>query len=352
MLTSSWGGFGTLGTTVGAEIARDADLIFCVGTRLTDFDTGSHSAFQNPDAKFITVNVCGRDAYKMGAFAILADAREGLRALFQEASARNIKPDPDYLKVVSSLKDQWREKVRTEILDPPTELITRGKIVFTINKQAQQGDTITSAAGTPIGDLHQLWDATGGRNCHLEFGYSCMGYEIPAGLGIRMKQNDGEVYVLVGDGTYLMNPTDLVTALQHDLKITVILVENHGFQSIHGHQKVLTGHGFGTEFRYRDDKTKRLEGAFIALDFAKNAESMGAKTWNVKSADELTQALHEARQERQSCVIVAETDRHSSPPSAGIFWDFTVPEVSQDTKTQELRRAYKENIAELQRFYY
>ena len=167
------------------------------------------------------------------------------------------------------------------------EAISQGELIGVLNGEAKAGDTVVAAAGSPPGDLLKLWDATGGRACHLEFGFSCMGYEIPAGLGVRLAQPEGEVFVFVGDGTYLMNPTELVTAVQEDLKITVIVAENHGYQCIRRLQMGRTGRSFGNEFRARDPKTNRLEGEYVAIDFAKNAESFGARAWHVHTDAEV-----------------------------------------------------------------
>jgi len=200
--------------------------------------------------------------------------------------------------------------------------------------------------------MHKLWDVGGGAACHIEFGYSCMGYEIPAGLGVRMSQPQGEVYVLIGDGTYLMNPTELVTANQENLKITVIVIENHGFQCIRNLQMHRVGHSFGNEFRRRDRHTHRLEGGFVEIDFAKNAESMGARIWQVNTSEELRRTLDEARKETRSCVIVAETEMYQFTPSSGVWWDVASAEVSQDSVTQKARTEYEESKKRLQLFHY
>jgi 3D-(3,5/4)-trihydroxycyclohexane-1,2-dione acylhydrolase (decyclizing) len=347
------GGFGVTGTPSAGKIAGEADLVLCIGTRLADFATGSRSAFHNPDVKFITINVTGHDAYKVGALPIVADAREALRALSKAASEAGIKPRAAYTKEVASVKKEWekqvKEKVYTQIKG---EAMSQGQLIGLLNEEAKAGDTIITAAGGPPGDLHQLWDASGGRNIHLEFGYSCMGYEIPAGLGVRMTQPTGEVYVYVGDGTYLMNPTELVTAMKDRLKITVVIPNNHGFQIIRNLQMNRVGRSFGNEFRARDEKTNRLEAEYVDIDFAKNAESMGARAWNASTPDQVRKALREARKETRSCVIVVEVEKHRYLPSSGVWWDVAAAEVTNDPVTQELRHAYEEDRRRLQRFYY
>ena len=198
----------------------------------------------------------------------------------------------------------------------------------------------------------KLWDAAGGQRCHLEFGYSCMGYEIPAGLGVRLAQPEGEVFVLIGDGTYLMNPTELVTAVQEPRKSPSIVSENHGYQCIRRLQMWRTGISFGNEFRHRDPATNRLEGDYVQFDLAANAASFGARAWHVETLDQFEQALREARAETRSCVIVAEVEKHRVLPGGGCWWDVAPAEVSQDQKTRELRAEYERDQARFQRLHY
>ncbi len=347
------GGHGLEGTGAAAALVNKADLVICIGTRLTDFTTGSQSAFGNPRVRFIGINVCGHDAYKQGALPITADARETLRALHQAAGAKGIRPDTAYREEISAAKQQWQDQMEREVYrHREGEALSQGELIHVLNQAAQAGDTIIAAAGGPPGDLLKLWDATGGRACHLEFGYSCMGYEIPASLGVRMAQPKGEVYVLIGDGTYLMNPTELVTALQENLKITVVISENHGYQCIRRLQMWRAGRSFGNEFRARDPRTNRLEGEYVAIDFAKNAESFGARSWHVFTEEQLRQALREARAEKRSCVIVVETEKHRYLPGGGVWWDVAVAEVSNSPETQRLRAEYERDRNKVQRFHY
>ena len=347
------GGLGVTGTPCAGKIASQADLVLCVGTRLTDFTSGSQGLFQNPAVKFISMNVHGRDAHKQGALPILADAREALAALAEAARQAGVKPGAAYLKEVAAAKADWARRLKAEVYrEAPGESLSQGHLIGILNEEARPEDTLVVAAGTAPGDVLQLWDATRGSTCHIEFGYSCMGYELPASLGVRMAQAEGEVYALVGDGTYLMNPTELVTALQEGWKITAVISENHGYQSIRRLQMGRSGHSFGNEFRARDPKTNRLEGDFIPVDFARNAESMGARVWRVAGADALRQALREARGETRSCVIVAETEKYRFPPGSDVWWDVAPAEATEDKSTRELRSQYEKSRAALQRFYY
>lgn len=347
------GGYGVTGAGSGGQLMAQADLVIGVGTRLTDFSTGSQSVFNNPDVKFININVTGHDAYKQGALPIVADAREALRAFVSEANAAEIRPNPAYLEEVGVAKSDWQDLLDTEVyVEHPGEAMSQLHAINVINQALQPGDTIVAAAGGPPGDLHQLWDTSGPRHCHLEFGFSCMGYEIPGGIGVRMAQKEGEVYVLVGDGTYLMNPTEIVTAVQENQKITVIVAENHGYQIIRRLQMGRAGISFGNEFRARDPQTDRLDGEYLAIDFAKNAESMGARTWNVTSPDGLRRALDEARAETRSCAIVMEVEKHRYGPPSEIWWDVAAAEVTNREVTQGLRTEYEADREKLQRVHY
>jgi len=347
------GAHGVTGNPQAGEFVAGADLVITVGTRLTDFTTGSQSAFQNPEVKFININVCSHDAYKQGALPIVADARETLRELRAAAITAGLKSRSAYLNEVRTARQRWERQLREEVYRPiPGKAMSQGELVGVLNDYAQTGDTVIAASGSAPADMHKLWDVGGGAACHIEFGYSCMGYEIPAGLGVRMSQPQGEVYVLIGDGTYLMNPTELVTANQENLKITVIVIENHGFQCIRNLQMHRVGHSFGNEFRRRDRHTPRVEGGFVEIDFAKNAESMGARIWQVNTSEELRRTLDEARKETRSCVIVAETEMYQFTPSSGVWWDVASAEVSQDSVTQKARTEYEESKKRLQLFHY
>ncbi len=345
------GGSGVNGTPAAAQIVRDADLVIAIGTRLTDFTTGSQSAFQHPDVRFIAINVCPHDAYKQGALPVVGDARETLIALAKAATG--ITTDASYRAEIAAAKEAWANQLRGEVfVQPPGEAMSQGQLIGTLNATARAGDTVIAAAGGAPGDLLKLWDTSGGRHLHLEFGFSCMGYELPAGIGVRMAQPEGEVYVLIGDGTYLMNPSELVTALQERLKVTVIISENHGYQVIRQLQMNRAGRSFGNEFRARDAATHRLEGDYVHIDFAQNAASMGARTWHVATPDALEMALVEARDEQRSCVIVVETEPHRYLPGAGVWWDVAPAEATNDPVTDERRTAYENERAQLQRFYY
>ena len=310
----SLGGYGVTGTGSAGKIMHEADLVIAVGTRLTDFTTGSQSAFNHPNVKFISINVCGHDAFKEGALPLVADASEALKALLDAANATEITPNQTYLKEVATAKDEWRALLETDVfVEHEGEAMSQLHAIHVVNKQAMPGDSIVTAAGGPPGDLHQLWDTSNDRRCLLEFGFSCMGFEIPAGLGIRMAQPRGEVYVLIGDGTYLMQPTELATASQENLKVTLVVLDNHGFQIIRRLQMGRAGISFGNEFRDRNQESMRLEGDYVEI---------------------------------------AETEPHRYGPGSEVWWDVAAAEVSARSETQELRKAYESDRADLQRFHY
>ena len=342
------GGVGLEGNPAASRLAMDADLVLAVGTRLTDFATGSNSVFQHQDVRFVSINVWGRDAYKLGAMPIVADAREALTQL--RAAVGDWTTSEEYRDEVTRTRADWLEQ-RAALRDPVEgEAMSQAQLILTLNEVAEPGDTIITAAGTPPGDLLKIWDATGGKRCHLEFGYSCMGYELPAGIGVRMSQPEGEVYVYIGDGTFLLNPGEIVNALQERLKITVVISENHGYQSIQRLQLWRHGRMFGNEFRARQNG--RLEGEYIELDLAKTAEGLGAHTWRVDSPGSLRGALESARGESRACVIVCETEPHRYLPGSEVWWDVAPPEVSDEPEAQRARREYERERDQLQRFYY
>jgi len=233
----------------------------------------------------------------------------------------------------------------------PGEAMSQGQLVGLLNEEARSGDVVISAAGGLPADLLKLWDAREGKECHLEFGFSCMGYEIPAGLGVRMAEPSGEVYVFIGDGTYLMNPTELVTAMQEGLKITLVLSDNCGYQCIRALQVARAGHAFGNEFRLRNPESKRLDGEYLAIDLAANAASMGARVWRASTPGEVRQALREARVETRTCAIVVPVEKHRYVPASGVWIDFGVAQTTQDPITQKLRREYEAD-QQKQRFHY
>jgi 3D-(3,5/4)-trihydroxycyclohexane-1,2-dione acylhydrolase (decyclizing) len=344
------GGIGLEGNPACNAVAAGADLVLSVGTRLTDFATGSQSLFQDPGVRFAAINVVDRDAHKQGAVGIVADAREALRALGAALAGRDAGVAESYRREIVEGRERWEQARDAALHDDHEAGMTQGRLIGAMQDAAQPGDTIIAAAGGPPGDLLKVWDATDGRACHLEFGYSCMGYELPAALGVRLAQPDGEVVAFIGDGTFLMSPTELVTALQEGLKITLVISENHGFQVIRRLQMLRAGHAFGNEFRARDGDG-RLSGDYIGLDLAKVAEGLGATALRADTPAEVAAALERARATRGPVVIVAETLPHVDMPGAGVWWDVAPAEVSEDEVVRRLRAEYDADRERLQRWY-
>lgn len=332
------GGTGHLGTPAAGRTAEEADLVICVGTRLHDFVTGSNSAFQHPEVKFVSINVNSRDAFKLGALPITADAKLSLEALADACTAAGASPNPSWMKAAETRRDDWRRVVETEVfIDRHNEKLSQGQLIGILNEEMRAGDTLVAAAGTIPADLTKLFDATGGKNVHIEFGNSCMGYDIPAAIGVRLSGHEGEVLALMGDGNYQMHPMELVTAMQEQAKITIVLNVNYGFQSIHGHQKALVGHSLGNEFRIRDPESGLLDkGEFLEIDYVGNAESVGVRAWLAESADDVRKALAEARNEVGPCMIVVPTEKYRSPPGSDVWWEVVGTEVTCDPETRAL----------------
>ena len=355
------GGLGLEGNPAANRYAAGADVVVCAGTRLTDFITASQSLFQHPEVRFIGINVSAHDAAKQGAIAIVADAREALRAL-REALAATGRTTTDHKELrheVEALTGAWQVE-RAAALAPPADgadpTLTQAQLIGVLQEEAEPGDVILTAAGGPPGDLLKVWDATGGRDCQLEFGYSCMGYELPATLGVRLARPDsrGQVVGLIGDGTFLMQPSELVTAVQEGLDVTIVISENHGFQCIRRLQMNRVGVPFGNEFRARKgprDEGGQLEGDYLPLDLAAVARGLGARAWHVDGTDELRAALREARGHDGPSVLVVETVPHHDLPPSGAWWDVAPAEVSGEPATQRLRAAYEADRARLQRSY-
>ncbi|KPI23690.1 Acetolactate synthase [Actinobacteria bacterium OV320] len=370
------GGIGLEGTPAVNVLAREADFVLTVGSRLTDFATASQSLFQNPDVRFASINVNVHDAGRLGATGIVADAKRALAALTDVVRANGTTTPAGWQEKARTLDGQWRQE-RAAALDPdvPFDLaslpddsdvvrdteasLTQGQLIGLLQEHARSGDTIIAAAGGAPGDLQKVWDATEGRFAHLEFGFSCMGYELPAAIGVRFAEPDlsKRVLSLLGDGTFLMAPTELVTAAQERLPVTVVIPENHGYQVIHRLQMVRNGREFGNEFRYRDasleigsGKPARLEGDYLQVDLVKIAEGLGARAVRATTADEVRAALAETRDHAGPVVLVVPVIPHADLPGAGVWWDVAPAEVSEQEAVAHLRDAYEEGLAS-QRWY-
>jgi 3D-(3,5/4)-trihydroxycyclohexane-1,2-dione acylhydrolase (decyclizing) len=333
------GAIGVTGTSAANLLAADADLVIAVGTRLGDFTTASKTAFQNPAVRFVNINVAEFDAFKHAALPLTGDALVTLEELERELSLWQI-PQP-YAGLVDRLRAAWREeedRIFARRHGPP---LSQGEVIGLLNATLGPRDVIVNAAGSLPGDLHKLWRARDPKSYHMDYGYSCMGYEVGGGLGAKMADPNREVYVLIGDGSYLMMAQEIVTSLQEKIKLNIVLFDNHGFSSIGGLSRACGSGGFGTEYRYREDG---LTGPIIYTDFAANAASLGAYTVSARSYDELGAALADARSQTRTSVVVVETDYHDRVPGYNSWWDVPIAEVSENQAVREARVAYVEAV--------
>jgi 3D-(3,5/4)-trihydroxycyclohexane-1,2-dione acylhydrolase (decyclizing) len=368
------GGIGLEGTPANNELVRQADFVLTVGSRLTDFPTASQSLFENPDVQFASINVNVHDAARVGATGIVGDAKRALAAL--AAAVEDYTTPQEWQDEVRANTGAW-EPQRAAALDPDTAfdrasipadfpdvvpdtgaVLTQGQVIGLMQEHARAGDTVVAAAGGPPGDLQKVWDATEGRFAHLEFGFSCMGYEIPAGMGVRLADPDPDsrVVVFIGDGTFLLSPTELVTAAQESIAVTVVIPENRGYQVIHRLQMGRHGREFGNEFRYRTspldlagDKAAqqqpRLDGDYLEVDLVQVAQGLGARGIRANTADEVRAALDETRGHQGPVVIVVPVIPHIDLPGAGAWWDVAPSEVSEDETVQRLRTEYEAGLS-------
>ena len=339
------GGIGLEGNPAANALASAADLVIHVGTRLTDFATGSQSIFAHPDVRFASINVVDRDARKQGATPVLADAKLALTAL--RDAMRGVATRAAWGERARSEKAAWLPVRAAALTASDSTPISQGELIGALNESARPGDTIIAAAGGPPGDLQKVWDATGERHCHLEFGFSCMGYEIPATLGVRLAQPEGEVIALIGDGTFLLQPTELATAAQEGLKVTVVVSDNHGYQVIRRLQMHATGRHFGNEMRYRVGGIGEgpLEGDYVQVDLPLVARGLGATVFTAATRAEVVEALARAREIDGPVAIVVPTAPYVNLPAAGVWWDVAPAEVSSQPWLEEKRRSYQEGLA-------
>lgn len=329
------GGVGVTGTRAANALAREADVVVCVATRLTDLTTGSHSLFQDPNVRFVGVNVRARDAYKLGALPLVGDAKAALRALADGLGGWRA-PEAWRERALGE-RERWERELAEDVAPREGERMSQAQVLTALNEAAGPEDRLVVASGTPHVDVHKLWNAAGSGRCHMEVGFSCMGGEIPAALGVRMaRPSEGEVYVVIGDGTWLMgNTSELVTARQEGLRITVIVVENHGYQSIHALQRARTGRSFGLEFRERADGGG-LAGGYVEVDYAANARSLGCAAFAAGSLEELRAALGAASRDPRPAVIVARVEPRRLLLGSDCWWDVGVAELSDRAETRAL----------------
>ncbi|MGI8872392.1 MAG: 3D-(3,5/4)-trihydroxycyclohexane-1,2-dione acylhydrolase (decyclizing) [Candidatus Limnocylindria bacterium] len=336
------GAIGVTGGLAANRLARDADLLLAVGTRLADFTTASWTAWQHPGVRFIGLNIAELDAVKGTALPLLADARVGLEELAAALEALGwTGVGEERREEQRRLKAEWDAEVGRVRALSGADRPSQAEVIGAVNDAARAGDVIVAAAGSLPGDLHKLWRTSRPGGYHLEYGFSTMGYEIAGGLGAKMAHPESEVFVMVGDGSYLMLSSELVTSIQEDRKLTVVLVDNHGFRSIRNLSRRSGGENTFNDFLRRDPRSGRLSGPTLDIDFAANAASLGAISRRAGSRAELVSALEEARRADRSTVIVVDVDPDPAVPDYESWWDVPIAEVSDSPAVREARTDYE-----------
>ena len=334
------GAIGATGTKGANEIASNSDLVIGVGTRYSDFITASKSAWQNPNVSFININVAEVDVYKNSGIPLQGDARDTLKILLEKL--KDFKTEKKYTDKIINYNKEWDSIVEIAYEPINKKKPLQSEYVGALNKFIDDKDVLVCASGSLPGDLHKLWRTKNSKGFHLEYGYSCMGYEIPGGLGAKMADPKREVYVMCGDATYLMLPSDLITTIQEGYKIIMILINNNGYASIGSLSESVGGEGFGTHFKFRNQKNDKIEGDHLPVDLAANAESLGAKVYRPKGIDEFNDALVKAKKNDQTSVIYVETvrDRKLDDYSYS-WWEVPVPEISISEDVKKARKKYE-----------
>ncbi len=330
----SVGAVGVTGTSAANLLAKAADVVLVVGSRLQDFTTASKQIFAS-DVKLLHLNVSKFDGLKMDSIMLQADAKSGLESLSEELRKAKFQTSAEYRGCVSQLQSEWNAEVDRLYNLTSEEGNVQTSIVGTLNEFMAPEDIVLCAAGSLPGDLHRLWRSEIPKTYHMEYGYSCMGYEVAGGLGAKMAMEKGEVYIIVGDGSYLMLHSEILTALKEHVKINIVLLDNSGYQCIKNLQIAHGSTGFGNEFRFREESTGRLTGDFTAVDFKKYAEALGVKAFYAEDADQLSCSLEKARSETVSTLIEVKVLPGTMTGGYHSWWRVGVPEVSNCKATQE-----------------
>ncbi|ROS32253.1 3D-(3,5/4)-trihydroxycyclohexane-1,2-dione acylhydrolase (decyclizing) [Amycolatopsis thermoflava] len=332
------GGIGSTGTTAANALAAEADVVLGIGTRYSDFTTASHTVFGNPDVRFVNLNVARLDAAKHSAEMLLADAKHGITALHEALGDWQV--DEAYRARARMLAEDWNRKADACFTVGHQPLPAQTEILGALNAALDDRDVVINAAGSMPGDLQMLWRARDPKAYNVEYAFSCMGYEVAAGVGTKMAAPDREVVVLVGDGSYLMMAQEIVTMVSEGLKVIIVLVQNHGFASIGALSESLGSQRFGTRYRYRSDDTGQLDGTVLPVDLAANAESLGATVLRASTVDEFTAAIAQAKANSTTTVVHVETDLYGPNPPGSAWWDVPVSEVSELESTRKAYETY------------
>ena len=336
---SSLGAIGATGTRGANLLAREADLVIGIGTRYSDFTTASKTAFQNPDVAFVNVNMTEFDAIKHGAHSVVADAREAITALREALGAHTV--SAEWRNRAAMANRDWDAEVARHYGPLTTARPSQGEVIGAVNDAAGDRGIVVCAAGSLPGDLHKLWRARDPKSYHMEYGYSCMGYEVAGGLGVKMAAPDRDVFVMVGDGSWLMMSSELVTARQEGVKLIVVLIDNGGYGSIGALSTSLGSAGFGTQLRYRGDDGA-LSARQVSVDFAANAASLGLNVISADTRADLLAALSAAKAARDTTVIVTHTDTSIKVGGYESWWDVPPAEVTTIEPVAAARKSYDE----------
>ncbi|MFG3007549.1 3D-(3,5/4)-trihydroxycyclohexane-1,2-dione acylhydrolase (decyclizing) [Streptomyces calvus] len=332
------GGIGSTGSLAANELAGEADVVLGIGTRYSDFTTASHTVFGDPGVAFVNLNVARLDAVKHAAEPLVADALLGIDALADALAGRQV--EEAYRRRTRELIDRTREIEDRCFAVGHGPLPAQTEILGVLNDVLDDRDVVINAAGSMPGDLQQLWRARDPKAYHVEYAYSCMGYEVAAGVGAKMADPSREVVVLVGDGSYLMMAQEIVTMVSEGLKVIVVLVQNHGFASIGSLSEALGSQRFGTRYRFRDERSGLLDGGVLPVDLAANAASLGADVLHADSVATFREAVVKARAADRTTVVHVETDLYGPNPPAHGWWDVPVSEVSALDSTRAAYRTY------------
>jgi len=337
------GAAGVTGTAAAIEICREADVVISIGCRLSDFTTASKTAFQDPSVRFIGINVVEMDAVKHAAIPVIADARAAIAEL--RIALAGFSTQPAYRQRIESLRAEWHREVDRVTAPSGASPLAQAEVIAAVNRAAEPRDVVVCAAGSMPGDLHKLWRSRDPKAYHVEYGYSCMGYEIAGGLGVKMADPQRQVYVMVGDGSYLMMAQEIVTSVQEGYPLIIVLVDSGGFASIGALSASLGSQGFGTSYRYRNPDTQKLDGDPLPVDLGANAESLGARLFRANDLVSLEQALAAARASGGTAVVHVEVDPAARVPGYGCWWDVPVAEISEQPAVQDAREKYVEGRA-------
>ena len=341
------GALGASGSRFANAIAGEADVVIGVGTRYTDFTTASNTLFGDPDVAFVNINVAEIDALKESATALVGDARETLDDLLEALGGWSVAEEVRAASVGNA--SQWREEIDRIIELDDGDTLSQAQMLGILNAAAGERDVIVNAAGSMPGDLHRLWRPGSSKGYDIEYGNSCMGYEIPGAIGNALADRSRHVFGLIGDGTYLMLSQEILTAVQEHLKITFVIVDNHGYGSIAALSETLGSQTFGTRFHERGEGS-RHDGARLDVDFAANAASYGARVWSAATPADFTRALEEAKEYDGTSVVYVRVDAQARFGGSGAWWDVPVAEVSTLDSTREARVVYEQKRA-AQRLY-